>query len=151
MSFRKFDAGAGHRLTKDNGDCQVRALATATGRTYRESWELLYAIQGERRETGFSLIALLKENDPRLGVIRALPFPAVRGQARMNGRRFCAAHPKGNFILNMAGHDVAVEDGVIFDRWDCSEKCVYSAYEVAVVTTRREGPSADVSSLGAST
>ena len=48
----------------------------------------------------------------------------------MNGERFCIAYPKGRYILNMAGHWSSCIDGVIYDTWDCSEKCVYTAYKM---------------------
>lgn len=131
--FRKFDAGKAARAPGVKGDCQVRALSTATGMRYSEAWALLYAIQGERRECAFPLVDALKGGDPRLGVVRALSFPAERGKPRMTGREFCQLHPSGSFILNLAHHVAAVEDGVLIDTWDCTEKCVYAAWELRAV------------------
>ena len=51
----------------------------------------------------------------------------------MNGKRFCESYKKGRYILNMAGHWSCCVDGVIYDTWDCSEKCVYTAYKVESV------------------
>ena len=59
-----------------------------------------------------------------------LSFPAKRGVPRMNGERFCTSYPKGRYILNMADHWSSCIDGVIYDTWDCSEKCVYTAYKM---------------------
>lgn len=59
-----------------------------------------------------------------------LSFPAVAGEDRMNGDRFTRAYPKGRYILNMAGHWTACVDGVIYDTWDCRDKCVYTAYKM---------------------
>ena len=59
-----------------------------------------------------------------------LSFPATKGQFRMNGAEFTRAYPKGRYILNMAGHWTACVDGVIYDTWDCREKCVYTAYKM---------------------
>ena len=60
-----------------------------------------------------------------------LSFPAVKGEPRMNGKRFCKTFPtKGRYILRVAGHLSCCIDGVIYDTWDCSEKCVYNAYKV---------------------
>lgn len=55
-----------------------------------------------------------------------LSFPAIAGNSRMNGKKFCEIYPKGNFILRMANHWSCCCDGVIYDTWDCSEKCVYN-------------------------
>ena len=46
----------------------------------------------------------------------------------MDGERFCKKFPNGSYILRMAGHWSACVDGVIYDTWDCSEKCVYNAW-----------------------
>jgi len=45
VTFKKFDIGAAHRTTKaQDGDCQVRALCTATSLSYNEAWDLLYKV-----------------------------------------------------------------------------------------------------------
>lgn len=62
--------------------------------------------------------------------MKKLSFPAKKGEPRMNGVKFCETFPKGRYILNMAGHWSSCIDGVIYDTWDCSDKCVYTAYEV---------------------
>lgn len=59
-----------------------------------------------------------------------LSFPAEPGKPRMNGIRFTKQFPKGRYILNMAGHWSACVDGVIYDTWDCGEKCVYTAFKM---------------------
>lgn len=132
MTWRCFDAGAAHRkLTPSSQDCQVRALATARGIGYLEAWLLLYEMQGERRACAFTLTDELRRCDPRLGVIADMPFPAVRGKPRMTAERFCKEHPKGRFILRSAHHVAAVKDGVLYDTWDSSTRCVYYAWEIA--------------------
>ena len=35
---------------------------------------------------------------------------------------FCKDHPKGNFVLALSGHVVAVCDGELFDTWDSSNE-----------------------------
>lgn len=62
--------------------------------------------------------------------MKKLSFPAEPGKPRMNGILFCSTHPKGRYILNMAHHWTACIDGIIYDTWDCSDKCVYTAYEM---------------------
>ena len=127
--FIKRDVGIGCRGT-DKQDCQVRALVTALGLDYSKAWELLYTMQGERRRCSFGLVDDLILNDARLDVVRSLAFPAARGKPRMDGVKFCELHPKGHFILRMAHHVAAVVDGKLYDSWDSSGKCVYSAWEV---------------------
>lgn len=63
-------------------------------------------------------------------LMEKLSFPATKGKDRMNGDRFTKAFPKGRYILNMAGHWTACVDGIIYDTWDCRDKCVYTAYRM---------------------
>lgn len=133
MSFVKRDVGAGQRAPVARGalmDCQVRALVTAFAMEYADAWDLLYKMQGEHRRCSFGLVDDLTSNDPRLHVVRPIAFPAERGKPRMTGVQFCKLYPEGHFILRMAHHVAAVVDGKLYDSWDSSRKCVYSAWEV---------------------
>lgn len=131
MTFRKFDAGA---LDRPKGapkeDCQVRALTTARSIAYDDAWALLYLVQGELRRCAFALVESLTANDQRFGVKRTLRFPAVKGEPRMTGAEFCKRYPKGRYILRSSHHVATVKDGVLYDTFDSSNKCVYIAWEV---------------------
>ena len=59
-----------------------------------------------------------------------LSFPAEEGQKRMTAGTFSEKYPQGKYILNMAKHWSCCVDGIIYDTWDCTEKCVYTAYRV---------------------
>ena len=59
-----------------------------------------------------------------------LIFKPVKGEPRIKGTDFTVLHPKGTYILKMAGHVVACIDGVILDTWDCSYRSVYTAWEI---------------------
>jgi hypothetical protein len=59
-----------------------------------------------------------------------LIFKPVKGEPRIKGSDFTEFHPKGTYILKMAGHITACVDGVILDTWDCSYRSVYTAWEV---------------------
>lgn len=63
---------------------------------------------------------------------KPISFPAVKGSPRMNGERFCNNYPSGRYILQMANHLTACVDGVIYDTWDCSDKCVYRAWGIVL-------------------
>jgi hypothetical protein len=127
--FVKRDVGLGRR-GMDKQDCQVRALVTALGLDYSAAWKLLYTMQEERRRCSFGLVDDLALNDVRLRVVQTLALPAVRGELRMNGQKFCRLHKVGNYILRMAHHVAAVVDGNLYDSWDSSRRCVYGAWEV---------------------
>jgi hypothetical protein len=60
-----------------------------------------------------------------------LPFPAVKGQPRMNPARFTQEFPKGRFICQEAGHVVAWIDGVRHDAFQVyPRRCIYGAWRV---------------------
>lgn len=112
------------------GDCVKRAIVRTTGMDYME---VQRALNHHKSITGCK-----KFNDPGnpehyiQNVLNAtkMSFPAKKGQPRMNGERFCKAYPKGSYILSMAGHWSTCVDGVIYDTWDTSDKCVYTAYKM---------------------
>lgn len=115
------------------GDCVKRAITLACKMDYMEV---------QRELNHYKKISGCKcynENDNWKGYVEKvlklekLSFPAKAGELRMNGTRFCEAFPKGRYILRMAGHLSCCIDGVIYDIWNCSEKCVYNAYEVKEV------------------
>ena len=130
-AFQKFDAGATSRTPAVKGrDCQVRALVSALGVDYQAAWKLLYQVQGERGACGFQLVESLRDKDARFNVVRSFDFPAVKGKPRMTAETFAAKHPRGRFILRMAHHVACVKDGKILDTHDCSDRCVYAAWEI---------------------
>lgn len=125
--FRKYDAEKGKR-NGDNGDCQVRALHTASGVSYDAAWDALYALQGQYRTNGFDITFYLSKGD--LGVVSKLSFPAKKGKPRMTAVEFVRKYPKGNYILRQAHHVIAVEDGVVYDKFDSTNRCVYQAWQI---------------------
>lgn len=109
------------------GDCVVRAIATASGKDYVECRRELNQKKREWNFTSYKDTQFLYryfESSPRL------IFKAVKGQPRIKGSDFCELHPKGTYILKMAGHVAACIDGVILDTWDCSYRSVYTAWEI---------------------
>ena len=131
MNFQKFDAGALSRTPAAKGrDCQVRALSSALGVA---SGVVRAQALDELEVTGASLALDLVEELPGVGVfhvVRSLDFPAIRGKRRMTAAAFCKLYPKGRFILRMEHHVACVKDGKILDTHDCSDRCVYAAWEI---------------------
>lgn len=110
------------------GDCVKRAITTTTGMDY-------YQVQRElnrfKKVTGAARFNSDRNHVKYVEQVlkaKKISFPAIKGQPRMNGERFCKKFPNGSYILRMAGHWSACVDGVIYDTWDCSEKCVYNAW-----------------------
>lgn len=98
------------------GDCAVRALSKALGRTWEETYVGL-ALEGFNRGD------LPNSDDVWSRYLKAHGFtrhwlpddcPDCYTVAD-----FAADHPEGTFILSMPGrHVVTVADGVIYDSWD---------------------------------
>ena len=122
--FKEFNA---HPKGIKTGDCVVRAIATATNQDYLECRREL---NQKKRELGFDgykdTVFLYKyfEKNPRL------IFKAIKGEPRIKGSDFTELHPKGTYILKMAGHITVCIDGIIYDTWDCSYRSVYTAWEI---------------------
>lgn len=111
-------------------DCVKRAITTTTGMDYMEVQRELNRF---KKITGASKFNADRNCDKYVEQVlkaKKMSFQAVKGQPRMNGERFCKAFPKGNYILRMAGHWTSCVNGVIYDTWDCSNKCVYNAWEI---------------------
>ena len=111
-------------------DCVKRAITTASGMDYHE-----VALELNRHKKISGAKKFNYDNNWKSYILNVLngtklSFPAKRGEPRMNGETFCRTHPRGSYVLSMAGHLSACVDGVIYDTWDCSSKCVYQAYEI---------------------
>lgn len=122
--FREFNA---HPKGIKTTDCVVRAISKATNTDYMECRRKLNQL---KRDWGFTSYKDTKflykyfEGQPRL------IFKAVRGEPRLKGSDFTVLHPKGTYILKMAGHVTVCVDGVILDIWDCTYRSVYTAWEI---------------------
>ena len=120
-----------HPQGKRVGDCVKRAIAKAANMDYKE---VSLGLNRHKKITGAATFNSdwnwLSYIENVLGGTK-MSFPAVKGEKRMNGERFCKAYPKGRYVLQMANHLTACVDGVIYDTWDCSEKCVYRAWKIS--------------------
>jgi hypothetical protein len=123
--FKEFNA---HPKGIKTGDCVVRAIATAKNIDYLECRRVL---NRSKRELGYSSYKDTKFLYDYLKDYPRLIFKPVKGEPRIKGSDFTALHPKGTYILKMAGHITACIDGVILDTWDCSYRSVYTAWEIA--------------------
>ena len=112
MGFSYFNPNpAGQKV----GDCTVRAIAKATGK----SWDEVYI--------GLCLQGLIMGDLPSAMSVGGA-YVRGRGFAR-NGSpdpcpgcytvgRFSDEHPRGTYILALSGHVVCVQDGTIYDSWN---------------------------------
>lgn len=128
--MKNFNFNNPHPKQKKVGDCVKRAITIATGKDYMEVQRDLNRLKKITGCEKFNDNENYKYYIEKVLNAKKISFPAQKGFSRMNGYRFCEAFPKGTFILRMAGHLSCCVDGIINDTWDCSEKCVYNAWEV---------------------
>lgn len=116
---------------KCNKDCMIRAVSIATDKPYSIIHKMLYE-EGWRavrsRSTG-------KWKDQIERVLTKLgfqwyweSFPAVKGQSRITPQTF--PYETGRYLLQLAGHVVAVKEGKYYDTWNSGMKCVYTALRI---------------------
>lgn len=115
------------------GDCVKRAITTAAEMDYMEVQRELNRYKKVTGAQSFN-----SDYNPHKYVenvlhAKKLSFPAEKGKKRMTAGEFSRTHPTGRYILNMAGHWSCCVNGIIYDTWDCSEKCVYTAYQIVPV------------------
>ncbi|MDY0138833.1 MAG: hypothetical protein RBR50_03950 [Candidatus Izemoplasmatales bacterium] len=123
--YKEFNA---HPKGIKTGDCVVRAIATTKSINYLECRRELNRL---KRELGYSSYKDTKFLYEYLKDYPRLIFKPVKGEPRIKGSDFTELHPKGTYILKMAGHITACVNGVILDTWDCSYRSVYTAWEIA--------------------
>ena len=110
-------------------DCVKRALTVATGEDYMEIQRQLNKLKRELGAEHYNDNIVWKKFIQNKGW-KEFTFQAIKGQKRMNGERFCESYKKGTYVLNMAGHLSVCKNGIIYDTWNCSQKCVYKAWFV---------------------
>ena len=112
MGFSYFNPNpAGQKV----GDCTVRAIVKATGK----SWDEVYI--------GLCLQGLIMGDLPSANSVWSA-YLRQQGFARnvipntcpdcYTVSEFAADHPRGVYVLALSSHVVCVEDGSYFDTWD---------------------------------
>ena len=97
------------------GDCAIRAICKVTGMCWEGVYTGLYLV-------GFELCDMPSANHVWGAYLRRLGFrrhmlPDTCPDC-YTVADFCAEHPRGNYVLAISGHVVAVVDGDYYDTWD---------------------------------
>ena len=122
--------GPATMLVKENNDCVVRALSVASGLSYDDCHAFL-ELHGRKPRRGTHTACILpgqSRDYPELGIraTRVAGFfmpklfsgecaPADWLKRGTTLRTFCRVRPTGNYLVCVAGHGLAVRDGVIYD------------------------------------
>ena len=134
MKFKYNDGGrAAAGFSGKASDCVVRAIAIASGKSYREIFDAINYLADNECFDG---------SDAEHGVHKKLERDYLKSLGwiwtpTMGIGTGCKVHlkdgelPMGNLIVQVSKHLVAVIDGVINDTHDCSRngtRCVYGYF-----------------------
>ena len=115
---------------KCSKDCMVRSVSIATDTPYSKVHEIMYKYgwRATRSKSVGKWEDQITNTLDELGFkYRKVSYPAVKGQSRMTAIKM---QNDGTFILRMSHHVAAYKEGILMDTWDCSDKCVYFAWEI---------------------
>ena len=124
MSFEKYN---NHPKGLTTNDCVVRAISKAFDREYLEVRRELNRI---KREEGFNSYKVSEFIYKYLSDYERIKIKVEKGMPRVKGYDFIELYPKGTYIVSMAGHLSVIDDGVLYDLWDCRYRSVYTAWKV---------------------
>jgi len=121
--FEYNDGGRESAGFKGTSDCAVRAIAIACNMSYKDARYLLreFSNKGKLNSRAISL-GIYKED--MCAALLSLGWEWVSAP-KIPGRKARYTDINGTAILRMAGHYVAVIDGVLMDTFDSREKMVY--------------------------
>lgn len=115
----------------DVGDCAIRSIAIATNKDYKEVYEDLKKLNGNKS---------CRNGTPKKVDKKYLTQLGWKWTPTMFIGQGCKTHlkedelPSGTLIVSVSGHLTCVIDGVINDTYDCSRegtRCVYGYWSKA--------------------
>lgn len=97
------------------GDCAVRAVAKALGKTWEQAYKLV-------ADAGYRMGDMPSSDSVWGAVLRRYGFYR---RSIPNGcpdcytaEDFCRDHPVGTYVLAFGGHVATVKDGILYDSWN---------------------------------
>ncbi len=126
LQFKQNDGGrASYFRAEGVGDCVCRAISIASGRDYKEVYDLIHHLTGKTPRDGVS----------RRHIDKVMEHLGAEWVATMSIGSGCHVHLRadeipmtGRLVCNLSKHVTAVIDGVINDTYDPSRegtRCVY--------------------------
>ena len=115
---------------KCGNDCMIRSVTLATGAPYNKVYELMYKLgwrTNRKTSKGNWEDQITKTLDELGFTTTKIKYPPIKGQSRMTAKTMPNT---GNYILRIAKHVVNMNEGILQDTFDCSDKCVYFAWEI---------------------
>lgn len=136
MEFIYSDGGRSKYFKGHTGDCVCRAICNATGRDYKEIYNLINEI-GKREKTGKRKKG---RSNARTGTYKYTEKEIIENILgwkwipTMTIGSGCKVHlredeiPNGTLIIRTSRHLTCVKDRVLYDTYDCTRdgsRCVY--------------------------
>lgn len=113
-------------LQNQVGDCVIRAIAKATGKTWDETYVALM-LQGFQDKNWPSANAVWGKYLQRIGYRRKVVPDSCPDCYTVE--QFCEDHQEGTYVLALQAHAVAVIDGRYIDSWDAGQEPVVYYWE----------------------
>lgn len=107
---------------KKVGDCVIRAISLATGKTWEEVLTDLFRISLKIKDVPTDK-KTYTEYLATIGYYKQ-PQPRKDDNTKYTIREFAQEHKKGIYVVDMANHCTCVINGKIHDLWNCGNKSV---------------------------
>lgn len=124
--YIEFNANPKHKI----GDCAVRAVCKALNKDWQTTYFDLCKL-GSQLWSMPNNDEVIEKYLEMHGFIRK-SYKAKKGSKRPTVADFARLNNHGTYVVRVANHVTCIVDGNIYDIWDCSSKCVYSYYELAL-------------------
>lgn len=100
-------------LKKETNDCTVRSFAIVWGCSYDKAHAHLQKFAGRKHRRGLTCELVERANEwcPKT-LMKKGPYTNTH---RISLKSFCEKHPVGRYWIGVAGHMLAVIDGVVHD------------------------------------
>ena len=116
--FRRYNANP---LGNDTADCTVRAISTAQGKTWDETYRELSEL-AQKQGVLLDNVEFIEDYlDSRY--LRRCYNSLTVGE-------FLEECPKGVFLVTMKSHISCIKDKVLIDTFDCRDRVLWCAWEV---------------------
>lgn len=113
---------------KKTGDCVIRAIAKAEEKEWEDVFNDLVDIAREVK----SVPTYKDAYEKYLSKYETLPVKYINGMGdtkRYRVRDIASAFD-GTYVVSIANHLTVVTDGVIYDLWNCMDKCAYKIWKI---------------------
>lgn len=110
---------------KHTADCVVRSISTALNKKWEDVFEDLIVLGRE--------LSVMPNNKEAYGKYLEEYETINVFKQTLGGRKRLKVNqvPEvGTYIVRVAKHLVTVVDGVIYDTWNCGEKCAYKIWRI---------------------